>query len=126
MNKCLVVLLIIWGLSSCSTKNEYYYQTHPNELQQALKSCPEKQSQGLTCEQMETLADRMNKLAYQLQMSPQGFGQKIIALQEAIAKEESQLRTESNNENLQASLTQKKRDLADHLVVVRWFESPTS
>lgn len=126
MNKYLLTLLITAGLASCSVKNEYYYQTHPDVLQQALKACPETQPQGLTCEQMNTLADRMNKLAYQLQMSPQGFGQKIIALQESIAKEEIQLKTEPNNEHLQASLTQKKRDLADHIVVVKWFESPTS
>ncbi|KTC83111.1 hypothetical protein [Legionella cincinnatiensis] len=126
MNKCWVALLIALGLASCSAKNEYYYQTHPDELQQALKACPERQPQGLTCEQMETLATRMNELAYQLQMSPQGFGQKIIALQEAIAKEQNQLNTERNNENLEASLMKKKQDLADHLAVVRWFESPKS
>ncbi|KTD67664.1 secreted endonuclease [Legionella santicrucis] len=126
MNKCWVALLIALGLASCSAKNEYYYQTHPDELQQALKACPEKQPQGLTCEQMETLATRMNELAYQLQMSPQGFGQKIIALQEAIAKEQNQLKTERNNENLEVSLMKKKQDLADHLAVVRWFESPKS
>ncbi len=121
-----MALLITLGLASCSAKNEYYYQTHPDELQQALKACPERQPQGLTCEQLETLATRMNELAYKLQMSPQGFGQKIIALQEAIAKEQSQLETEQNNENLEASLMKKKQDLADHLAVVRWFESPKS
>ncbi|QEY51121.1 hypothetical protein [Legionella longbeachae] len=126
MNKCWVALLITLGLASCSAKNEYYYQTHPDELQQALKACPERQPQGLSCEQMEALATRMNELAYKLQMSPQGFGQKIIALQEAIAKEQSQLNTERNNENLEASLMKKKQDLADHLAVVRWFESPKS
>lgn len=126
MNKCWVALLITLGLASCSAKNEYYYQTHPDELQQALKACPERQPQGLTCNQMETLATRMNELAYKLQMSPQGFGQKIIALQEAIAKEQSQLETEQNNKNVEASLMKKKQDLADHLAVVRWFESPKS
>lgn len=126
MNKCWVALLITLGLASCSAKNEYYYQTHPDELQQALKACPERQPQGLSCEYMEALATRMNELAYKLQMSPQGFGQKIIALQEAIAKEQSQLNTERNNENLEASLMKKKQDLADHLAVVRWFESPKS
>lgn len=125
MNKCLAALLVVLGLTSCLAKNEHYYQTHPNELQQALKACPERHPQGLTCEQMDALATRMNKLAYQLQMSPQGFGQKILALQEAIANEQMQL-TAENNEKLQASLTEKKRDLADHLAVVRWFESPTS
>ncbi|KTD67362.1 MULTISPECIES: hypothetical protein [Legionella] len=126
MNKYLAVLLVILGLASCSTKDEHYYKSHPNELQQAIKSCPQRQPQGLTCEQLETLASRMNKLAYQLQLSPQGFGKKIMALQETIAKQRAQLKAETTNENLQADLTQNERDLADYLAVVRWFESPTS
>jgi hypothetical protein len=117
MNKCLAVLLVLFGISSCS-KNEHYYQTHPKELQKAISSCPKQHTSGLTCAQLEQLANRMNKLAYQLQLSPQGFGQKIMALQEAIAKEQGS--------DLPAHLTQNKQDLADHLAVVRWFESPTS
>ncbi|PWY56352.1 hypothetical protein DGG96_02990 [Legionella qingyii] len=126
MNKCLVALFVILGLASCSAKNEHYYKSHPNELQQAIKSCPEKQPQGMSCEQLEALANRMNKLAYQLQLSPQGFGKKIMALQEMIAKDQAQLKAEKNNANLQANLTQNISDLADHLAVVRWFESPMS
>ncbi|CAM2994098.1 secreted endonuclease [Legionella steigerwaltii] len=126
MNKYLTVLFVILGLTSCTAKNEHYYKSHPNELQQAIKSCPNRQPQGLTCEQLEALANRMNKLAYQLQLSPQGFGKKIMGLQTAIAQQQVQLKTVGTNENLQADLTQNKRDLADHLAVVRWFESPTS
>ncbi|MCW8469160.1 hypothetical protein OQJ19_00610 [Fluoribacter gormanii] len=126
MNKCFVALLVILGLTSCSAKNEHYYKSHPNELQQAIKACPERQPQGMSCEQLEALANRMNKLAYQLQLSPQGFGKKIMALQETIVREQAQLKNEKNNANLQANLTQNKRDLADHLAVVRWFESPVS
>lgn len=77
MNKCFVALLVILGLTSCSAKNEHYYKSHPNELQQAIKACPERQPQGMSCEQLEALANRMNKLAYQLQLSPQGFGKKL-------------------------------------------------
>lgn len=49
-----------------------------------------------------------------------------MALQETIVREQAQLKNEKNNANLQANLTQNKRDLADHLAVVRWFESPVS
>ncbi|STY29008.1 secreted endonuclease [Legionella wadsworthii] len=126
MNKTLAVFLVILGLTSCSAKNEHYYKSHPNELQQALKACPNRQPPGMTCEQLEELANRMNKLAYQLQLSPQGFGKKIMALQETIVKEQTQLKNENNNATLQANLTQNKRDLADHLAIVRWFESPMS
>ena len=125
MNKGLVALLIILGLSSCS-KNEHYYQTHPKELQQAISTCPEKQSQGLTCNQLEVLAKRMNELAYQLQLSPQGFGKKIMALQEVIVKEQEQLKTQGNHPDLRTKLTRNKYNLEAHLAIVRWFESPMS
>jgi hypothetical protein len=120
-----LVVFLIFGLTSCS-KNEDYYRLHPKELQQAVNACPNKQPQSMTCQQLEALAKRMNMLAYQLQMSPQGFGKKILALQETIAKEQEQLKTEVTNANLQTSLTQNSRDLEDHLAVVRWLESPTS
>jgi hypothetical protein len=118
-------MVLVFGMTSCSN-NQDYYRLHPKELQQAVNACPNKQPQGLTCQQLEVLAKRMNTLAYQLQMSPQGFGKKILALQETIAKEKEQLKTESTNTNLQTSLTQNNRDLEDYLAVVRWFESPTS
>lgn len=126
MNKCLAVSLIILGLTSCTKKDEHYYETHPNDLQQAIKSCPQQQPQGLTCEQLQTIAGHMNSLAYQLQSSPQGFGAKILALQETIAKQQQQLETDLSNADLQASVAQNKRDLAEHLAVVKWLESPAS
>lgn len=49
-----------------------------------------------------------------------------MALQETIVKEQAQLKIDNNNTNLQANLTQNRHDLADHLAVVRWFESPMS
>lgn len=126
MNKCFVVILIILGLTSCAAKNKHYYQSHPKELQQAVKACPEKQPKGLTCNQLEELAIQMNRLAYQLQFAPQGFGKKIIALQETIAREEEQIKKETNNLDLKSSLAQNRLELADHLAVVKWFESPSS
>jgi hypothetical protein len=126
MNKCLLVLLIIFGLVACAAKNEHYYKSHPDELQKAIKACPQNTPQGLTCEQLESLANRMNQLAYQLQLSPQHFGKKIMSLQEAIINQQKQLKIEGNNPSLQASIVQSKHDLADHLAVVKWFESPAS
>jgi hypothetical protein len=125
MNKCLVAILVILGLTSCTKKDEHYYQSHPNELQQAIKACPGRMPQGVTCDQLQTIAGRMNSLAYQLQSSPQGFGTKILALQEAIAKEEKQLKA-NGNADLQAHIDRNQHDLAEHLAVVKWLESPAS
>lgn len=126
MNKCLVAILIILGLTSCMKKDEHYYQTHPNELQQAIKKCPEQQPQGLSCQQLQVIAGRMNNLAYQLQFSPQGFGSKILALQETIANQQQQLKTTHIKTDLQAKIDQNKQELSEYLAVVKWLESPVS
>lgn len=126
MNKCLLAVLIILGLTSCVQKDEHYYQMHPNELQQAIKSCPQHPPQGMTCSKVQEIAGRMNDLAYQLQQSPQGFGAKIIALQETIAKQQEQLKTESAPADLKTNMAENERALAEHLAVVKWLESPAS
>ncbi|MFT4059946.1 MAG: hypothetical protein QM652_10410 [Legionella sp.] len=126
MNKCLAAILIILGVTSCAKKDEFYYQTHPNELQQAIKACPGKTPQGFSCEELRVIAGNMNRLAYQLQNSPQDFGNKILSLQETLAKQEQQLKTEGGNAELKANITQNQRDLAEHLAVVKWLESPAS
>ena len=124
MNKYLVIILIALGLTSCKTKNEHYYQSHPKELQQALKACPDQAPQGLTCQQLEQVGRRMNSLAYELQANPQAFGNKILSLQQAIATQHMELKKNSNNKELKISLAHNQRDLADYLAVVKWLESP--
>lgn len=126
MNKYLVAILVVFGLTSCMKKDEHYYQTHPNEVQQAIKNCPEQQPQGMSCNQIQEIAGRMNSLAYQLQQSPQGFGNKILALQQTVAAQEQKLKTDANNKELQASIAQNKHDLEEYLAVVKWLESPAS
>jgi hypothetical protein len=125
MNKYLVVILIALGLTSCNMKNEQYYLSKPKELQKALKACPNQAPQGLSCQQLEQIGDRMNRLAYQLQSNPQAFGNKILALQQTIAAQQLELKKNRTKE-LQASLAQNQHDLVDFLAVVKWLESPES
>ena len=82
MNKYLVLVLVSLGLVSCVAKDEQYYLSHPKELQQALKSCPAQTPPNMTCDALQKLGERLNSLAYQLQSSPQGFGNKILSLQQ--------------------------------------------
>lgn len=117
--------LITFGLVSCANKDEGYYRSHPKELQQALKACPSIKPQGLSCEQIQKLGQRMNALAYELQSSPQGFGSKILALQEAIAKQQTESK-DKTTPKANTSLAQKKHELAEYLAVVKWLESPVS
>lgn len=125
MSKYLVLLLMIFGLTACDNKNENYYLSHLPELQKAIKSCPNQTPPQLSCEQVDAIGRRINVLAYQLQMSPQGFGSKILALQQTIAQQELELK-KGKNEELSASLKQNKHDLTDYLAVVKWLESPES
>lgn len=123
MNKYLVMILIALGLVSCSEKNEQYYLKHPKELQQALKTCHDK---GQGCETIKQLAYRMNHLARELQYNPQGFGHKILSLQQTIATQELDINKNKAAPELMASLKQNKHELAECLAVVKWLESPES
>lgn len=120
------MILIVLGLVSCNKKDEHYYQSNPKELQKAIQECPNKQPEGATCSELSQVYNRMSKLAYELQLSPQEFGNKILAKQQTIAKQKIELKNNKANAELNASLEQNKRDLADYLIVVKWLESPES
>lgn len=126
MNKYMLVILMTLGLTSCTVKDKHYYQNNPKELQKALKACPSQQPQGMTCEQIEEIGKRMNTLAYQLQYNPQNFGGKILSLQQSISEQQAELKKNSNNPQLKATISKNKQDLADYLAVVKWLESPES
>lgn len=125
MNKYIVFALMSLVLAGCGAKDEQYYRSHPKEIQKSLAACPSNQPEGLSCQQLQKLGERMNTLAYQLQSNPQGFGAKILALQESIAQEELQLKQNSGPE-LKLSIKEHKHTLADYLAVVKWLESPES
>lgn len=126
MNKYWLLVLCL-GLSACNIKEESYYLSHPKALQQVIQACPNQQPLGWTCDQAQALGVRMNNLAYQLQASPQGFGIKILTLQQTIALQQQQQRKEKTvAEGLIANLNKNKNDLADLMAVVKWLESPVS
>ena len=126
MNKNLMLILVILGLTSCNTKDEAYYRTHPKELQTAINACPKQTPGAITCQQLAALGDRMNRLGYQLQSNPPGFGGKILALQETIAKQELEVIKDPDNTELAKNLEHNKKELIELLAVVKWLESPAS
>jgi hypothetical protein len=126
MNKYLVIIFITLGLTACSEKNEQYYRSNPKELQKAMRGCPKVQPEGMNCKQIENLGNRMNTLAYQLQFNPQEFGNKILDIQQTIAKQKLDLTLDGAKPELKAALEQNEHDLADYLAVVKWLESPES
>lgn len=121
--KIIVVSMLVLNLISCMERNEQYYREHPKELQEAVKSCSSNRAQDLNCETLSELSKRLNKLAYELQYSPQAFGLKILALQQTIANQETAL-NKHFSKSKQTALMKNKSDLADDLAVVKWLESP--
>lgn len=118
-----MLILMAFGLNSCQAKNEQYYLSHPKEIQGAIKKCQTTQTKDSSCKQIEILAQRLSILGYELQSNPQGFGHKILALQQTIATQQSELAT-NKDQQLSLSIKQNQTELADRMAVVKWLESP--
>ncbi len=121
----IVVLLSLWTASSFA-HDEAYFKVHPKELQQAFNKCHVKPTTSLNCEQLKLIAVRINALAYELRLDPQGYGQKILSLQQQIAAGESSARAHALNADVKMQLDRHKQNLNERLAVVKWLESPVS
>ena len=124
MIKYIMLITASLWVTICMADDEQYYKVHPHVLEQALKACPKPPSTHMSCEQLATIASQVNVSADQLRSDPQGYGKKILSLQEAIAKQESILRTTPLKTDLQSSLNENKRILQARLAIVKWLESP--
>ena len=124
--KYLLIACVSMLLLACSTKDEQYFRTNPQALFKSIKMCPAKQPSLVSCEQLTNIAAAMNELAYQLQISPQNFGKKILSLQETLAKQQSDLKANPNQADLKETISKNEQSLAERLAVVRWLESPES
>ena len=102
--KIILILALFYGVV-CDAHDLTYYRLHPDLVQNAMEGCPEKNPSDVTCDQLKKTALRINKLSYQLRSDPQGYGKKILSLQE-----------QSNADN--------KEELQDYLAIVKWLESP--
>ena len=119
----ILVMASLWVVA-CMAHDERYYNLHPNALQKVIAECPQKQPTGISCEQLKNIASQVNDLAYQLRLSPQGYGKEILALQEMIAKQEGLLHGDTNQQEQQVTLAENKQQLEARLAVVKWLESP--
>lgn len=126
MSRLLVMVCAMLVLNACAAKDERYYRLNPQALQEALKECPQKQPAQVSCQQLQQTAIDVNLLAYELRMNPQGFGQKILALQEELAKQQQELTKNPTQQGLQASIANNQKQLTEHLAIVKWLESPKS
>lgn len=126
MRRLLTVASALLALNACAAKDERYYHLNPVALQEAIKNCPQKQPEQVSCTQLEQIAIDVNQLAYQLKMNPQGFGTKILTLQNELVKQQQELQKNPSQPALVTSIDNKQWELAQHLAIVKWLESPES
>lgn len=119
----LILFLSLW-VAACSAHDEQYYATHPKALQKAINKCPSESVKHLSCNKLEQIATRMNRYAFDLRISPQEFGKKIIALQETIAKQETELENSQDKRALEEAINQNKQRLNERLAIVGWLLAP--
>jgi len=120
-----VLLSLLFSLTACASNDKSYYLTHPQKMEQALKQCPQKQPDVVSCNELRDIAEEFNKMSDEIRRNPQLFGQKILKLQEKIAKQKELLQnTTDGKEELKEKLKENQNELNSRLALVKLFESP--
>jgi flagellar motor component MotA len=125
MIKLFVVIVAMIGISPC-VAHENYYKENPKALQKVLQECSQNNPKGIDCDQLRVVANQISESVHELQIDPQGYGQRILALQELIAKQTSALQDGAAESELQTSLKENIQQLQERLAIVKWLESPES
>ncbi len=126
MIKCFSLAILSLYSAISFAHDESYYSVHPKELLQAFNKCPGHQTTTLSCEQLKPIALRLNTLAYELRFDPQGYGQKILDLQESIAAINLTSQHNTLPNESQSVLNVNTKNLNERLAIVKWLESPVS
>ncbi len=124
MIKYLIMFITPFINTTAIAHDASYYSLHPVELQKLLEHCPNKQPNDVSCEALNDVALRANQLVFELQKSPQLFGQKILSLQEAKSMLEADLNRYPQKTELLTSIADHKQELGERLAIVKWLESP--
>lgn len=122
MKKHLSIVMGMLLLSSCTQHDMHYYRLNPDKLHEALQNCSGKTT--ATCQQLAATAVEMNRLAYELQTNPQGFGQRILSMQEKLAAQQQDLAQNPANKEVAQSINLLKQQLEQYMAIVKWLESP--
>lgn len=124
MLKYLMLLAGCFSLTACYAHDDLYYLRNPDQLQAALAHCQLKSAADKSCQNLSQLSTDFNRLANELRMSPQGFGQSILALQQDLAARQQQLAESPQDKGLQADLAARQKELAYRLAIVKVLEAP--
>lgn len=121
-----MVLCVSVDANACISHDQGYFKTHPKALQEALTQCPDKAPKLVQCDELQKIAVKINDLVNELRMSPQGYGQTLLNLQEKIATQMASLPEASEKSELKDSLDKDNQELQERMAVVNWLESPES
>lgn len=124
--KYMVTGLSLLLLVACAPQNEQYYRMNPEILRAALQKCPNQAPSGVSCDQLSSIAIKMNRLADEWRMGPQAFGKKIISLQNRLATLQDQSGNASVKANNETTIQTVSEELQERLAVVKWLSSPVS
>ena len=106
----------------CFANSDLDLSLHPKKLQESIEKCNILAQSTPECEHLHKMAVRVNSLAYELRMNPQAYGQKILSLQVAIAKQIDKPQSSANTQSeIHPTLEQ---ELRERLAIIKWLESP--
>ena len=112
-------IIVLLCLSGCSRANpsEYYYLTHPAQLEKKLALCAKAPKQGMhdpVCKTASRAYEKMQNLQIHAQQFPQQFGETIIQTQLKIAQMKQQIhhmKSQQSNTKKLTKLQQKLKQL---------------
>lgn len=130
-NRLSVCLSLLLSLSACGQFSEDALLDNPKQLEAQYQRCLATNSAASSCETVEPLYKQWNKAFLMAQIDPQGFGRKILALQQELEANQIKLvamkkQNQSPQEvKAQEKITHKQQKLNRlYMAVVKTLESP--
>jgi len=124
-----IILLSGLLLSGCTPeKNTDYFLQHPEKIKTEIHRCrtlsPQKINDDTVCMAAKEATFKLTVLLRELMRNPQGFGSKIIAIQNQIAKTEQAIQKQPDSQALTQKLKTDNAQYQQLLAIIRLVESP--
>lgn len=120
MIRTLIGSVLVLCLTNLQAMSEQTYWLNPQAVQKAMSKCPQTPPTDISCDKLKSIASHINQLGNALRADPQGFGLKILRLQETIASQQDAVKSSDIN----TSLLENQQRLSEYLAIVKWLESP--
>ncbi len=127
--KLIILLFTCLLLQACDTNQES--NTKLYQLKKAAEDC--RNSVEASCQKTLERYGAVEQLAIFLESSPQAFGMNVIAIESKLASIQSEIaKIEQGGgdrekvSQLKELHTRLRKQLDEHMAVLRWFEAPSS